>query len=148
MSAHAPRIHEVGDLGPVAARARGEHDGVRESDSGEIGGEHEQIEGGPRHDLHLLGGLAFLVITFYLWRRGKAIWFVALPLLFMLVMPAWAMTLQLQDWFAAEAKNWPLIFIALATIVQGPVKLAPSQTCHAPAPETVMLPVRPPTLTT
>ncbi|MFN3168688.1 MAG: carbon starvation CstA family protein [Phycisphaeraceae bacterium] len=68
----------------------------------------------------LLGGLAFLVITFYLWRRGKAIWFVAIPLIFMLVMPAWAMTLQLQDWLAADAssggKNWPLIVMAVATL--------------------------------
>ena len=38
----------------------------------------------------LLGGLAFLVIGFYLWRRNKPVWFLALPMLFMLIMPAWA----------------------------------------------------------
>src|SRR5690606_23195852 len=27
----------------------------------------------------LLGGLAFMVILFYLWRRGKPIWFIILP---------------------------------------------------------------------
>jgi carbon starvation protein len=65
----------------------------------------------------LLGGLAFLVITFYLWRRGKAIWFIALPLVFMIVMPAWAMVLQLQMWFAEDTINIPLVIMAVATLV-------------------------------
>ena len=39
----------------------------------------------------LLAGLAFLVIVFYLWRRGKPVWFVVLPLLLMVALPAWAM---------------------------------------------------------
>ncbi|MBX2852461.1 MAG: carbon starvation protein A [Phycisphaeraceae bacterium] len=65
----------------------------------------------------LLGGLAFLVITFYLWRRGKAIWFVALPLGFMIVIPAWAMVLQLQQWFASDTINIPLVAMAIATLI-------------------------------
>jgi carbon starvation protein len=65
----------------------------------------------------LLGGLAFLIITFYLWRRGKAIWFVALPLAFMIVMPAWAMVLQLQQWFASDTINIPLVAMAVATLI-------------------------------
>ncbi|MGB0767318.1 MAG: carbon starvation CstA family protein, partial [Phycisphaeraceae bacterium] len=65
----------------------------------------------------LLGGLAFLVITFYLWRRGKAIWFVALPLAFMVVVPAWAMVLQLKLWFASDTINIPLIVMAVATLL-------------------------------
>jgi carbon starvation protein len=43
----------------------------------------------------LLGGLAFLVITFHLWRRGRPVWFLILPMIFMLIMPLWAMLLQL-----------------------------------------------------
>ncbi len=43
----------------------------------------------------LLAGLAFLVTVFYLWRRGKPIWFAALPMSFMLAMPAWAMLWQM-----------------------------------------------------
>ncbi len=65
----------------------------------------------------LLGGLAFLVIAFHLWRRRKPVWFLLLPLVFMLIMPAWAMLLQLPQWFADEVKNWPLIAIAAATLV-------------------------------
>jgi len=72
----------------------------------------------------LLGGLAFLVIGFYLWRRGKPVWFLALPMVFMLVMPAWAMSWQLfvgsEDhpaWMYADNPNWTLIVIALATLV-------------------------------
>ena len=38
----------------------------------------------------LLAGLALMVICFYLWRRGKPVLLVALPLLLMLLMPAWA----------------------------------------------------------
>jgi carbon starvation protein len=51
----------------------------------------------------LLAGLSFLVITFYLWRRGRAIWFIVIPMIFMLIMPVWAMTYQL--W---EAPGWLL----------------------------------------
>jgi carbon starvation protein len=43
----------------------------------------------------LLAGLAFLVIAFYLWRRGRPVWFIILPMIFMMVMPFWAMIWQL-----------------------------------------------------
>ncbi len=39
----------------------------------------------------LLAGLAFMVIVFYLIRRNKPIWFAFLPMVVMLIMPAWAM---------------------------------------------------------
>jgi len=45
----------------------------------------------------LLAGLAFMVILFFLWRRGKPIWFVAIPMGFMLLMPASALLIQLFD---------------------------------------------------
>lgn len=64
----------------------------------------------------LLGGLAFLVIGFYLWRRRKPIWFVVPPMLFMLVMPVWAMSLQLRDWITQGTPNFLLIGLAVATI--------------------------------
>ncbi|HUG93826.1 MAG TPA: carbon starvation protein A [Planctomycetaceae bacterium] len=63
----------------------------------------------------LLAGLAFLVIAFWLWRRNKPVWFVAVPTVFMLVMPAWAMLVQVGDW-AAEGKLL-LVFIAAATLL-------------------------------
>ncbi|MHC4875717.1 MAG: carbon starvation CstA family protein [Planctomycetota bacterium] len=40
----------------------------------------------------LLAGLAFMVTVFYLWRRGKPVWFAAIPMVVMLIMPAWAMS--------------------------------------------------------
>lgn len=70
----------------------------------------------------LLGGLAFLVVTFYLWRRGVAVWFMILPMIFMLIMPAWAMIWQVfvggadnPSWLSQG--NWLLVGIAVATLV-------------------------------
>ncbi|HEV7280698.1 MAG TPA: carbon starvation protein A [Pirellulaceae bacterium] len=45
----------------------------------------------------LLAGLAFMVVAFYLWRRNKPIVFVAAPMALMLVIPAWALAVQLFD---------------------------------------------------
>ncbi|MEM8782640.1 MAG: carbon starvation CstA family protein [Planctomycetota bacterium] len=64
----------------------------------------------------LLGGLAFLVIGFWLWRRGKPVWFLIVPMAFMLVMPAWALLAQLPGWWNADRPNWVLIGIAAATL--------------------------------
>ena len=48
----------------------------------------------------LLAGLALMVATFYLWRRNKAIAFLVIPMLMMLLFPAWAMTYNLvTDWW-------------------------------------------------
>ena len=70
----------------------------------------------------LLGGLSFLVIGFYLWRRNKPVWFLVLPMLFMLIMPFWAMTWQLVVGMGGDGKgwlaegNWTLVTIAVATL--------------------------------
>lgn len=87
----------------------------------------------------LLGGLAFFIILFYLWRRGKPIFFLILPLLFMLVMPAWAMLAAIPTWLgddikngsdiwacitknpqftgSMDVKNWPLVIIGVSTLL-------------------------------
>jgi carbon starvation protein len=71
----------------------------------------------------LLGGLSFMVITFYLWRRNRPVYFLIIPMIFMLIMPLWAMIAQLfygsggmPSWIGIEKPNWILIFIALGTI--------------------------------
>ena len=43
----------------------------------------------------LLAGLAFLVTFFYLWRRGRPTWFVAIPMTLMLTLPVWALLWQM-----------------------------------------------------
>ena len=63
----------------------------------------------------LLGGLAFLVISFWLWRRGKPVWFVVVPGLFMLAMPAWAMIVQIPKWI--DKGQSILVFIAVVTLL-------------------------------
>jgi carbon starvation protein len=73
----------------------------------------------------LLGGLAFLVIAFWMWRRRLPVWFIVIPTIFMLIMPAWAMVYQLfvqgvgmeTSWLAAEDKNWALILIGIVTLL-------------------------------
>ena len=51
----------------------------------------------------LLAGLAFLVIVFYLWRRGKPVGFALVPLALMVVLPGWAILWQIfnksSGWF-------------------------------------------------
>ena len=71
----------------------------------------------------LLAGLAFMVTVFYLYRRGKAIWFVAIPMTIMLIMPAWAMIWNLfnaqSGWYQAD-QPWraqPTLFWFGATII-------------------------------
>ena len=67
----------------------------------------------------LLAGLAFLVISFWLWRRKLPVAFVALPMVFMLIVPAWALLVQLKGFFGAGSgaeSNWLLVSVALATL--------------------------------
>lgn len=69
----------------------------------------------------LLGGLAFLVITFWLWRRNLPIWFAVPPMAFMLVLPGLAMFLNLfvgENSYIATG-NWILVLMgALCVILQ------------------------------
>jgi carbon starvation protein len=70
----------------------------------------------------LLGGLAFMVITFWMWRRKLPVWFMVVPMIFMLILPAWALLYQIfvqavgseTSWLAAG--NWLLVFIGLAAL--------------------------------
>ena len=68
----------------------------------------------------LLAGLAFLVTAFYLWRRNKPVWFVALPMIFMIFLPGWALVWQLFNsetgWWLKEDK-FLVAFIGTVTLV-------------------------------
>lgn len=68
----------------------------------------------------LLAGLAFMVILFYLWRREKPIWFVAIPMLIMIAMPTWALLWQLFDpqngWVTHFQEKKLLASIGLVTL--------------------------------
>ena len=70
----------------------------------------------------LLAGLAFLVITAYLFRNNKPLWFILPPTFFMLCMPLWAMVMQAFFGTAAEESwlvqgRWGLLLMAIATIL-------------------------------
>ncbi len=70
----------------------------------------------------LLAGLAFLVILFWMRRRNLPTWFVAIPTVFMLILPAWAMVYQMfvaalgsdQSWL--EQGNYFLVGMGAATL--------------------------------
>ncbi|MDP6557609.1 MAG: carbon starvation protein A [Pirellulaceae bacterium] len=51
----------------------------------------------------LLAGLAFMVTVFYLWRRKKPMMFALIPMVIMLILPAWAMLWQM---FNTESGWW------------------------------------------
>ncbi|MFT5527486.1 MAG: carbon starvation protein [Pirellulaceae bacterium] len=57
----------------------------------------------------LLAGLAFMVTVFYLWRRNKPIMFAFIPMLAMIILPIWAMSIQMVGWY--ESKSWLLLGI-------------------------------------
>ncbi len=56
----------------------------------------------------LLAGLAFLVLVFFLLRRNMSIWFAAVPMVLMLLIPGWAMVHQIQYDFWPN-RNWLLL---------------------------------------
>jgi carbon starvation protein len=67
----------------------------------------------------LLAGLAFMVIAFYLLRRKKPIWFIAAPMVAMIVLPTWALSIQMFDaesgWLSQG--NYLLFSIGLAVMM-------------------------------
>jgi len=70
----------------------------------------------------LLGGLAFLVIVFWMRRQRMPLWFVIAPAILMLILPAWAMAYQIfvqavgssQSWI--EQGRWLLVSIGGASL--------------------------------
>ena len=65
----------------------------------------------------LLAGLAFLVICFWLWRRNQPVWFILLPALFMLLIPAWAMLVQIRTLWS-QASYLPMLIGVAAVILE------------------------------
>ena len=71
----------------------------------------------------LLGGLAFLVIIFWMKRQDLPTWFVVIPAFFMLVLPAWAMGYQIfvealgagQSWI--DQGRWLLVGIGSTSLL-------------------------------
>ena len=59
----------------------------------------------------LLAGLAFMVIAFYLIRHSKPIWFLVVPGVLMLILPAWAMWIQIFGW--VRDGTWELVALGL-----------------------------------
>lgn len=68
----------------------------------------------------LLGGLAFLVIAFWLRKKGTPIWFLVPPAALMLLLPGLAMSLQLFSgdaaWLTGSKPNYLLSSLAITTI--------------------------------
>lgn len=71
----------------------------------------------------LLGGLAFLVILFWMARRNMPTWFIIPPAMFMLLVPAWALGYQLfvqglgSDTSWLKGGQWVLCAFAVVTLL-------------------------------
>ncbi len=66
----------------------------------------------------LLAGLAMMVTAFYLWRRSKPIWFVAIPMIAMLILPALAMYYNIFSESGYWAKQqWLLLALGIGVLV-------------------------------
>ncbi len=70
----------------------------------------------------LVAGIAFIVITFYVRAKNKPVWFLILPMIFMLLMPLWAMATQVffgtgaaPSWIASG--QWALAAIGATSII-------------------------------
>lgn len=101
----------------------------------------------------LLGGLAFVVIVFWMWRRSIPIWFIALPASVLLILPGYAMIYQLlidangkgQGWI--EQGNWLLAGVGIATLILQvlmiveAVRLFPKAKGHLEANPAVLPPI-------
>jgi carbon starvation protein len=61
----------------------------------------------------LLAGLSLMVVSFYLLRRGLPHAFAAVPMVFMLVMPAWALAFDIRRWVAGGN----LVLVAVAALM-------------------------------
>jgi len=57
----------------------------------------------------LLAGLALMVITVYLYKKKKPIYYTALPMVFMVIMTGWGMIVNIIDFY--HSGNWLLFFI-------------------------------------
>jgi carbon starvation protein len=62
----------------------------------------------------LLAGLAFLVVAFYLIRHNRPVHFLVVPLCLMVVLPAWAMTLQIIGFY----QDGNYLLVGLGTLVE------------------------------
>lgn len=67
----------------------------------------------------VLAGLGFLVIGFYLIRRGKPIWFLTLPAALMLILPAWAMLWQMFNSTTGWLPRQQWLLFGFGVAVQG-----------------------------
>jgi len=73
----------------------------------------------------LLAGLALMVATFYLARRSRSVAIVAIPMLMMMIMPAWAMTYDLiNNWIPQQkytliAFGFTILTLQVWMIIEG-----------------------------
>jgi len=59
----------------------------------------------------LLAGLSLLVLTVYLYRKGRKILFTLIPLIFLIIMTSTAMILSLKDYI--KSGNWVLSVLSM-----------------------------------
>jgi carbon starvation protein len=64
----------------------------------------------------LLAGLSLLVVSFYLRRRKLPSWIASLPMVFMLVIPAWALFYNIDAWLSGGSFGLVVIALVMLTV--------------------------------
>lgn len=65
----------------------------------------------------LLAAMGLLIVSIYLYRTKKPIWYALLPMAFMLVLTIYAMLFKLRDFWLETPRNMPLIVTSIILII-------------------------------
>jgi carbon starvation protein len=65
----------------------------------------------------LLAALALMVVTVWLQALGKRVWFVMVPMVFMMVMTAWSLVILVSQPATSEIVRWVAAFLLLLAVV-------------------------------
>jgi len=64
----------------------------------------------------LLAAIGLLVVTVYLYKKGKPTVYTLVPMVFMVVMTIYAMVYNIRSFLTAETRNYPLIIVAILVL--------------------------------
>jgi carbon starvation protein len=64
----------------------------------------------------LLAGLTLVAVSLFLFKLRRPVWYTVIPMLAMLFISLWAMSVNLHRFWMAETRNWPLIVVSVIVL--------------------------------